>query len=195
MNKAICKIGGCESIVHGQGYCNKHYRRLRKHGDPHYVFIKQACIIPGCGRPVFGHGWCRMHYQRWRKHRDPLKRLKGHERHGLRKIPEYDVWHAIKDRCLSPSNKYYRRYGGRGIRICERWRQSFLAFYTDMGPRPFPGAEIDRINNDGNYEPTNCRWVTREENQRNRPRISRDAHGNWVRIPVVDPLRYLEAAR
>lgn len=81
----------------------------------------------------------------------------------------------MNDRCSSPKNRFYQRYGGRGISVCERWRHSFKAFIEDMGRRPFLGAQIDRINNDGNYEPGNCRWVTRLVNTRNRLRpVSRD---------------------
>jgi len=120
-----------------------------------------------------------MHYQRWYKYGDPLKRFKGHELHGLRGIPEYEVWHAMKDRCFNPKQKYYCNYGGRGIGVCERWRHSFKNFYEDMGPRPFPKAQIDRIDNDGDYEPGNCHWVSRAENMRNRKELPRDSNGRW----------------
>lgn len=71
-------------------------------------------------------------------------------------------------RCDDPRNPRYQRYGGRGITVCERWRQDLWAFIADMGQRP-AGMQIDRINNDGNYEPGNCRWVTPSMNRRNQP--------------------------
>jgi hypothetical protein len=89
--------------------------------------------------------------------------------HGLaHKVPEYRVWLAMRERCSDPNNKFYRRYGGRGIRVCARWQADFAAFYEDMGPRPGDRWSIDRIDNDGNYEPGNCRWATAEQQRANR---------------------------
>lgn len=74
----------------------------------------------------------------------------------------------MRSRCYDVNHKKYPLYGGRGIVVCDRWRYSFLNFYEDMGPKPTPKHQIDRIDNDGNYEPSNCRWVTNKENNRNR---------------------------
>src|ERR1700676_2579093 len=88
--------------------------------------------------------------------------------HGLCYSPEYDAWHAMRQRCLNHNNKRYADYGGRGIRICKRW-DNFEAFFTDMGKRP-PKMSLDRINNEGDYEPGNCQWATPKQQACNRRR-------------------------
>lgn len=80
---------------------------------------------------------------------------------------EYGSWCGMKGRCHNKKDKAYKWYGGRGISVCERWRDSFEAFYEDMGPKPSPELSIDRIDNDGNYEPGNCRWATAKQQTRN----------------------------
>lgn len=78
------------------------------------------------------------------------------------KIPEYHIWNSIKNRCLNKNDKGYVNYGGRGIHLCDKWKNSFEDFLNDVGKKPFPGASLDRINNDGNYEPENIRWTDRQ---------------------------------
>lgn len=86
--------------------------------------------------------------------------------HGMRWTSEYGIWRGLIDRCTNQKSKHYARYGGRGITVCDRWLHSFENFFTDMGHRP-DGLSLDRRNNDGNYEPGNCRWATIIEQQNN----------------------------
>jgi hypothetical protein len=87
-------------------------------------------------------------------------------KHGRHKDKIYKVWSAITQRCNNPKSTAYKWYGGRGIKICKRWLK-FENFLEDMGEQP-DGLEIDRIDNDGDYEKSNCRWVTHKENSNNR---------------------------
>lgn len=98
---------------------------------------------------------------------------------GYRKssTPEYIAWSAARSRCNNPNNENYPRYGGRGIKMCERWFNSFETFLTDMGSRPSPEHSLDRRDNDGNYEPGNCHWVTLLEQARNRSNNTHVIHG------------------
>lgn len=95
-------------------------------------------------------------------------------------------WRGMIARCTNPENVAWRYYGGRGITVCPRWRDDFLAFVADMGPRP-EGMTLDRIDNDGNYEPGNCRWATHQEQNRNKRAPSKRASssGRWSR-PLLD---------
>lgn len=84
------------------------------------------------------------------------------------KHPFYSRWIAMMCRCYDPKHRSWHNYGARGIKVCDRWRKSVSAFAEDMGMPPSPQHQIDRINNEGDYEPTNCRWVTASQNLRNR---------------------------
>lgn len=95
-----------------------------------------------------------------------VKTRHGHGGHGNRRSSTYSSWVGMKSRCLNPKDKNFRYYGGRGITICERW-MTFENFLADMGEKP-TRLTIDRKNNDGNYEPGNCRWATVKQQNRNK---------------------------
>jgi len=92
-------------------------------------------------------------------------------KHGLSGTPTYRTWSAMRTRCRNPRQKTYKQYGGRNITVCARW-DDFANFLADMGERP-PGHSIDRIDSTGNYEPSNCRWATPQEQAENSSRSRR----------------------
>ena len=92
---------------------------------------------------------------------------KNNWRHGMSGTPEYAAWKSIKTRCYDPNFIEYQHYGGRGIKVCDEWKGDFLTFYEYIGPRPGPGYSVDRIDNDGDYEPGNVKWSTKSEQHRN----------------------------
>lgn len=101
-------------------------------------------------------------------------------RHGWSRTPTYKSWNSMIGRCFEPGNASYPSYGGRGITVCERW-MTFDNFLEDMGERPGPDYQIDRRDPDGDYEPGNCRWITRAENNARR----RDP-GGWIKRRAME---------
>jgi len=99
-------------------------------------------------------------------------------KHGLTGTPEFNTYRAMRNQCLNPSNKYYKYYGGRGVRICQEWLDDPRAFVDHVGLKPSPKHSLDRIDTNGNYEPGNVRWATEFAQKRNtRANVWLEAHG------------------
>lgn len=102
--------------------------------------------------------------------------------HGMSETSTYHTWESMKQRCSNPNDKKYKYYGKRGIRVCKRWLK-FENFFADMGIRP-EGLTIERKDNDGNYEPTNCRWATYTEQNNNKRPMS--CHPKWQWFAAIN---------
>jgi len=128
--------------------------------------MDKICTVKDCKEKLSYKGFCIKHYYRWKRHGSPF--VVKIERHGMRNTSEYVCWRHMKQRCNDPSNATYKYYGGKGITVCDRWLNSFTNFYQDMGRKPSSKHSIDRIDNNGNYEPNNCRWLTAVQQSMNK---------------------------
>jgi hypothetical protein len=110
--------------------------------------------------------------------------------HGLINHPLYKVWVSMKARCYNPNSKPFYRYGGRGIKVCDDWKNNFVSFYDFCIQKGWKkGLQIDRIDNDGNYEPDNCRFVTSAENNQNQSTTKL----NWDKVGEIRAKKLLNS--
>lgn len=144
-------------------YCSAHCRSSQKRPTKY-------CGVKSCGATHYSLGYCELHYTRYKVTGDPLKKKKAGSSgtHGMSYTKEYHAYRSMLDRCFRENNKKYHLYGGRGITVCDRWKHGFENFFSDMGYATTPKHSLDRINNDGNYEPSNCRWATDSQQNINR---------------------------
>lgn len=124
----------------------------------------RKCDLQDCNEKHYGKGYCSKHYANFRRTGNPIAN-RPIELHGKRNTKEYNCWANMIKRCYNENGTYYENYGGRGIKVCDEWRNSFLTFYNDMGNSN--GLTLDRIDVNGNYEPSNCRWVSMTTQARN----------------------------
>ena len=195
---SICSVSQCARPHLAKGFCNRHWLRWKRHAHPLAGGVSPnpsglLCSVKDCERPSkSAKGLCILHSRRLKRsgttdrpHKkneatcltagcpEPSTKLKVCDTHYAtlyrKRKPLYALWLQMKQRCTNPNLKQWHRYGGRGIAVCARWQQSFEDFVSDMGPRPSSKHQIDRIDNDGHYEPANCHWATAKEQTLNHP--------------------------
>jgi hypothetical protein len=110
--------------------------------------------------------------------------IEAHTKHGMARSREYGIWRSMRKRCQDPKHPSYEGYGGRGIRVCERWDKSFADFIADVGRAPSKHHQLHRKENNGNYEPNNWEWSTRTDNMRNR-RNTRYIEVAGKKLPLI----------
>jgi hypothetical protein len=211
----MCAIEGCNRNAKARGWCELHYRRWAKTlgpGGVHSVPRRDIRIIDMAGMVFHNMTVIKLAPRRIRGTYWLCRCICGNERevlrgnlvrggakscgcksasaisaarttHGKRNTNEYKIWAGMKNRCLNSDNPAFKYYGGRGIKVCQRWMK-FENFFADMGRKP-AGKSLDRINNDGNYEPGNCRWATSLEQHRNQ-RTNRRIEFNGERLLITE---------
>lgn len=134
------------------------------------------CSIDNCTNKIYAKGLCNAHYIRKRNGVDMSKPIRAKHYHGASHTAMYKRWSGMIERCRNKNNPKYHNYGGRGIKVCKRWH-NFANFLADVGNPPTSKHTLDRIDNDGDYEPRNVRWATPTEQSYNQRMDRRNTSG------------------
>lgn len=131
--------------------------------------IANECKVNSCDKPIYvkKERLCNSHYIKYRRFGNYKGAGRKYTAHGLYKHPLYVTWSNMIARCTKKYSARYSNYGGRGITVCDRWQESFANFLEDVGEKPDENHTLDRIDNNGNYEPSNVRWATLEQQAAN----------------------------